>query len=619
MSSAAAAASSGGGGSGGGGGAKERSERIIEREGKPNGNLNNTVVLPIKFKLKHYSALLLYVHPTATRGGVPVSIMAAIPHDEAKKKMKLYSPTEALNIQLVRDADNRDLHDKWYAWKHIPAPGKEEVSLATVLSTYCIVDDFIEIRKFLDARSIEVDKLAQDIEKYTNVGNHSKLIDLLFKNNETLKAEAIKRAESIDISRLYGLDPEAFSDMQQTIERTIFSSQPSTRKTRSASKASHEKNNSLSSGPGPVSTPIPADVKKRPRKKITTSSDELPPLGTDEPGAETGTNPSPPPPLTTPLLPPPLPTPLSPPPPSIKTAAPIAGPAPEYIDLTSPRSSPFTPSSQPLPAIGTAPTATASAATTTPVAQDKDVSPPRKKVKRDDRGDASAVGSSTGSSLGTGSTGCTGSTLGTGTDNKQVDPSADGESSNASECENDGDGDGDVDWDEFTEYEDFPRQYYSSRKGHKKFRDKLLRRDGKKCVITGCSVEKCLQAAHIVPYDPDQEKRNSDVNNGLLLELRVHSLWDAKLIVFEPVWGSNKFRVDVTSPLLTDTEQLDAHTKSLIDSISGKEFAAPGGPKMMNYLKARKTFIPKGRGKAKSVKPGIEVAARGGGGGGGGD
>lgn len=57
------------------------------------------------------------------------------------------------------------------------------------------------------------------------------------------------------------------------------------------------------------------------------------------------------------------------------------------------------------------------------------------------------------------------------------------------------------------------------------FRDNLISRY-KKCIITGNGVDVC-QACHIIPFS---ESKNYDVNNGLLLDNSIHSLFDKYLL-----------------------------------------------------------------------------------------
>ena len=71
----------------------------------------------------------------------------------------------------------------------------------------------------------------------------------------------------------------------------------------------------------------------------------------------------------------------------------------------------------------------------------------------------------------------------------------------------------------------------TQRVGQDWFRKKQLRKWGGRCVVTGCTVVSILEAAHIVKWaDSDADRLN--LNNGLLLAVHVHRLFDAHLIAF---------------------------------------------------------------------------------------
>lgn len=71
-----------------------------------------------------------------------------------------------------------------------------------------------------------------------------------------------------------------------------------------------------------------------------------------------------------------------------------------------------------------------------------------------------------------------------------------------------------------------------ARRGQQRFRDALLRRYARRCVISGCDIVDLLEAAHIRPYrglDGD-----NDASNGLLLRCDLHTLFDLDLVGIEP-------------------------------------------------------------------------------------
>lgn len=70
------------------------------------------------------------------------------------------------------------------------------------------------------------------------------------------------------------------------------------------------------------------------------------------------------------------------------------------------------------------------------------------------------------------------------------------------------------------------------RQGQSAFRSKLIKAYGGACAISGESTESVLQAAHIKPYDGDS---TNHVQNGILLRADLHTLFDLKLIVVDPL------------------------------------------------------------------------------------
>jgi hypothetical protein len=68
------------------------------------------------------------------------------------------------------------------------------------------------------------------------------------------------------------------------------------------------------------------------------------------------------------------------------------------------------------------------------------------------------------------------------------------------------------------------------RQGQGPFRNSLLEAYSSQCAISGCDVEKVLEAAHIRPYNgPD----TNDITNGLLLRSDLHTLFDLHLLTID--------------------------------------------------------------------------------------
>lgn len=71
----------------------------------------------------------------------------------------------------------------------------------------------------------------------------------------------------------------------------------------------------------------------------------------------------------------------------------------------------------------------------------------------------------------------------------------------------------------------------SLRRGQTNFRDRLIRRYGARCQISGCEFAPLVEAAHIRPYAISAE---NGVHNGLLLRSDLHTLFDLGLLGIRP-------------------------------------------------------------------------------------
>jgi len=69
------------------------------------------------------------------------------------------------------------------------------------------------------------------------------------------------------------------------------------------------------------------------------------------------------------------------------------------------------------------------------------------------------------------------------------------------------------------------------RRGQQKFRNALLKRYGRHCLVTGCELLDVIEAAHIWPY---RAQSDNHPGNGLLLRADVHTLFDMDLIAIHP-------------------------------------------------------------------------------------
>lgn len=69
------------------------------------------------------------------------------------------------------------------------------------------------------------------------------------------------------------------------------------------------------------------------------------------------------------------------------------------------------------------------------------------------------------------------------------------------------------------------------RTGQRDFRTVLWERYGGACCVTGCTIERLVEAAHIVPYRGNQ---TDGEDNGLLLRVNIHRLFDEHLVAIDP-------------------------------------------------------------------------------------
>jgi hypothetical protein len=70
-----------------------------------------------------------------------------------------------------------------------------------------------------------------------------------------------------------------------------------------------------------------------------------------------------------------------------------------------------------------------------------------------------------------------------------------------------------------------------ARRGQQGFRDGLRRRYGDKCMISGCTIMDIVEAAHIKQYRGEDDNHPE---NGLLLRVDLHTLFDLNLLGIEP-------------------------------------------------------------------------------------
>jgi hypothetical protein len=94
------------------------------------------------------------------------------------------------------------------------------------------------------------------------------------------------------------------------------------------------------------------------------------------------------------------------------------------------------------------------------------------------------------------------------------------------------------------------------REGQASFRSNLIKHYGCKCMVTGETIDSIIEAAHIIPYcGPDSNR----IENGLLLRVDIHRLFDQGLLTIHP--SSNEVCV---SPMLESSSYWCLNGKKLI-------------------------------------------------------
>jgi hypothetical protein len=115
------------------------------------------------------------------------------------------------------------------------------------------------------------------------------------------------------------------------------------------------------------------------------------------------------------------------------------------------------------------------------------------------------------------------------------------------------------------------------RKGQEEFRGKLIERYGGRCVVTGCSVEAALDAAHIFPY---RGESSNHLDNGLLLRADIHKLFDRGFL-----WVDADLRIRVAREL------------------AGSEYSALDGRRIEVNPETQSTLREKNSGRGATSKP----------------
>ncbi|MFD0908691.1 HNH endonuclease [Ruegeria arenilitoris] len=115
-----------------------------------------------------------------------------------------------------------------------------------------------------------------------------------------------------------------------------------------------------------------------------------------------------------------------------------------------------------------------------------------------------------------------------------------------------------------------------ARPGQAQFRDALMKRYKKRCVITKCSISEALEAAHVMPHTGDPKWDHPD--NGMLLRRDLHSLFDALLWSIDP--KNNRMRVaerlKTTSYGKLDGREIDHQVAPALLEVHFRQFKKGG-------------------------------------------
>lgn len=118
------------------------------------------------------------------------------------------------------------------------------------------------------------------------------------------------------------------------------------------------------------------------------------------------------------------------------------------------------------------------------------------------------------------------------------------------------------------------------REGQVKFRIDLFKIYGIYCMLTGCTVEKAIEASHINPYKGEKDNHSE---NGLLLRKDLHALFDSNLLGIEP----DSLTVHL-HPSIKNSYYKELNGKSLIQKRKG--FGPSGAALKARWILFNKSF-----------------------------
>eukprot|EP00698_Gefionella_okellyi_P025973 TRINITY_DN9755_c0_g1_i2.p1 TRINITY_DN9755_c0_g1~~TRINITY_DN9755_c0_g1_i2.p1 ORF type:complete len:934 (-),score=134.60 TRINITY_DN9755_c0_g1_i2:28-2829(-) len=108
----------------------------------------------------------------------------------------------------------------------------------------------------------------------------------------------------------------------------------------------------------------------------------------------------------------------------------------------------------------------------------------------------------------------------------------------------------------------------TSRPGQSKFHADMVRKYGARCMVSGTPIPAVLEAPHIRPYRLGGKDVHAQ-QNGLLLRVDLHKLYDAKLMWFEPsVACKGQFVVKFVPAVASVKPYLDYNDHPLFDNLA---------------------------------------------------
>ena len=118
-----------------------------------------------------------------------------------------------------------------------------------------------------------------------------------------------------------------------------------------------------------------------------------------------------------------------------------------------------------------------------------------------------------------------------------------------------------------------------ARRGQGLYREQLMKKYNRTCIMTKVSLSQVLVASHIKPWVVCSNKERIDVNNGLLLSATYDRLFDSGLITF-----NFEGKLKISSLVSQDNAEK-------LGIINGTVYEIKYNPNMMDYIKYHNEYI----------------------------